>query len=159
MTLTTATPLTKRLSNNWVVEVNTGDDVTPVWTRVNGMNKVALTIDGNAVDVTDFDSAGWEGSLTTTRKWTLAVEGFDGYTGPDNAPVADPGQAALKSRGLLTGAAAQIGVRFYRPDSTNSGYSGRATCNYKSAGGGAKDVEPFSCELAGDGALAAITAE
>ena len=156
MSLTTPTIQTFELASDWVVEVDTTG--SGGWVRVNALNSVKLSIEGNMADSTVNDSGGWEGKITTTRSWTLQIDGLRGYTGPANAKVADPGQVALKTRGLLVGAAAQIPVRFYRPGDANEGFSGRATANYKSAGGGSKDLEPFSCELAGDGALTAITA-
>jgi hypothetical protein len=150
--------LKKLLSNVWAVEVNTGTEGSPTWTRVNGLNKAELTVDGNSVDVTDFDSAGWEDSLTTTRKWTINLEAFRGYTGPDNAKVMDPGQEHLRARGLMVGSAAYTGLRFYRTDLPGAnGYSGTATVNFKSLGGDVKGVEPVSVELAGSGALTPIT--
>ncbi|WP_460407400.1 phage tail tube protein, partial [Actinophytocola sediminis] len=84
------------------------------------------------------------------------LAGWDGYTGPDNAQVADPGQAALKTKGLLTGAEAYAGMQFYRSD-TLDGYTGRCTVNYGGAGGGVKDAEPMNCNLTGSGELTALT--
>ncbi|HEU5475714.1 MAG TPA: hypothetical protein VFV67_34165 [Actinophytocola sp.] len=151
------TPIKKRLSRKWVLEVNTGPDlITPTWTQVKGLNKLELAIDPNEVDVSDFDSDGWDDKLTTFRSWNLGAEGFDGYTGPDNAQVDDPGQAHLKTKGLLTGPEAYVDIRIRRTDN-NKGYSGRATSNYKGAGGEVKGAEPFNCPLSGSGPLTAFT--
>lgn len=148
--------LKKRLSRLWVFEVDTGPEGAPSWTRVNGLTSATLAVDPTEVDVSDFDSEGWSDNLTTFRSFSLALQGFDGYTGPDNAPVDDPGQAALKAKGLLTGPEAYANMRFYRSD-TLKGYTGRTTANWTGAGGEVKGAEPFNCNLTGSGALTAIT--
>ena len=149
--MTTPTVLKKKLSRLWVFEVNTGTTESPVWTRVNGLTSATLTISPNEVDVSDFDSEGWQDNLTTFRSWALALAGWDGYTGADNAPVDDPGQVALKAKGLLTGAAAYAEIQFYRSD-TEKGYTGRVTVNYGGAGGEVKAAEAISFNLTGSGA-------
>ncbi|MEA5367712.1 hypothetical protein VA596_49835 [Amycolatopsis sp., V23-08] len=146
----------KRLSRLWTCEVNTGTDVSPTWVKVKGLTKLGLTIDANEVDTTDFDSEGWEDNDTTFRKWALSIEGFDGFTGPVNAQVDDPGQAWLKAKGLLTGPDAKVSVRIYRTDNSK-GYSGLATSNWKGAGGEVKNMEPFNCDLTGSGLLSPFT--
>ena len=153
---TSPTVLKKKLSRLWVLEVNTGTEDVPAYTRVNGLTSLTLTITPNEVDVTDNDSDGWTDMLVTCRAWSLAVAGWDGYTGPDNAPVDDPGQAALKTKGLLTGNEAYTGVRFYRSD-TGAGYTGRTNANYSGAGGDTKAAEPFNCSLTGSGAPTPVT--
>ena len=150
------TVLKKRLSRKWAFEVDTGAEGAPTYTRVNGLTSATLSIDPNEVDVSDFDSDGWQDNLTTFRSFALALQGWDGYTGADNAPVDDPGQAALKAKGLLTGSEAYANVRFYRTD-TLKGYSGRVTVNYSGAGGEVKGAEPLNVNCTGSGALTAIT--
>ncbi|AUI56777.1 phage tail tube protein [Amycolatopsis sp. BJA-103] len=142
----------KRLSRKWTIEVNTGTNEAQVWSKVKGLTKLELGIDANSVDTTDFDSEGWEDNDTTFRKWSLGIEGFDGFTGPVNAQVDDPGQAFLKMKGLLTGPEAKVEVRVYRLDN-NKGYSGLATSNWAGAGGEVKNMEPFKCDLTGSGLL------
>ncbi|WP_018682172.1 phage tail tube protein [Actinokineospora enzanensis] len=149
--------LKKRLSRKWSVWVDTGLEGSPNYVRLNGLSNLKLTVDGNEVDVTDFDSDGFEDSLTTMRKWSLAASGFDGYTGPDGAQVDDPAQAYLKTKGLLSGPDAYVSLRLYRTD-TGKGFSGRAVANWTGAGGEAKGVEPFECNFTGSGALSPYTA-
>lgn len=146
----------KRLSRKWKIEVNTGTDITPVWAPIKGLTKLELAIDANEVDTTDFDSDGWEDSDTTFRKWSVNVEGFDGFTGPVDAQVDDPGQAFVKAKGLLTGPDAKVTARLYRTD-TGKGYSGLATANWSGAGGEVKGMEPFKSTLKGSGLLSPIT--
>lgn len=154
--MTSPTPLKKKLSRLWVFEVDTGPEGAPSWTRVNGLTSATLTISPTEVDVSDFDSEGWQDNLTTFRSWALALAGWDGYTGPDNAPVDDPGQTFLKAAGLLTGAAAYANIQFYRSD-TGKGYTGRVTVNYGGAGGEVKAAEAMSFNLTGSGACTALT--
>jgi hypothetical protein len=151
-----ADPLKKKLSRLWRLEVDTGPDGSPTWTMVKGLNNLSLTIDQTEVDTTDLDADGWEDSLTTMRKSGITAAGFDGYSGPDNAPVDDPGQAFLKAKGLLTGAEAYVQTRLYRTD-TLEGYIGRFTANYGGAGGEVKGAEPFSCAFTGAGPLLTVT--
>jgi hypothetical protein len=150
------TPLKKRISRYNRLEVNTGSPETPNWVLVRGLNKIGLKIDANEVDVSDFDSEGWDDSLTTHRKWSVDVAGFDGYTGPDNAQIDDPGQAFLKTKGLLTGPDAYVDIRMYRTD-TNKGRTGRVVANWNGTDEDVKGVTPFTCPLSGSGPLTAFT--
>ncbi|WP_460407418.1 phage tail tube protein, partial [Actinophytocola sediminis] len=83
--MTSPTVLKKKLSNKWVFEINTGTEDSPVWTRVNGLTSATLAVSPNEVEVSDFDSNGWQDNITTFRSWSIALAGWDGYTGPDNA--------------------------------------------------------------------------
>ncbi|MBP2331222.1 hypothetical protein JOF56_011607 [Kibdelosporangium banguiense] len=149
-------PIKKRLTRFNRIQVNTGTEEAPNWVLVRGLSTIELSIEPNEVDTSDFDSEGWDGSVTTHRKWSLSLQGQDGYTGPDNAQIDDPGQAHLKTKGLLTGPEAYTFVRFYRIDN-NQGYTGRVTSNYSGTGGEVKSVSPFTCPLTGDGQLSAYT--
>jgi len=153
-----ADPIKKKLSRLWRLQVNTATEESPTWTMVKGLSSLGLSIDATEVDVTDTDSDGWEDSLTTMRKAAIAASGWDGYTGPDNAPVDDPGQAFLKAKGLLTGGEAYVLVRLYRTD-TGAGYTGRYTANYTGAGGDVKAAEPFVCNFTGAGPLTPVIVE
>ncbi|MDQ3579720.1 MAG: hypothetical protein M3443_19425 [Actinomycetota bacterium] len=136
--------------------MNSGSDEEPNWIRLNGLNNLGAQFDATEVDTTDFDSEGWEDSLTTMRKAAITAAGFDGYTGADNAPVDDPAQAFLKTKGLATGPDAYVPVRLYRSD-TLKGYTGRFSANYTNAGGEVKGAEPFNCNFTGAGELSAYT--
>ncbi len=150
------TAIKKRISRFNRLLVNVGSEDVPNYVLAKGLTKIELPISATEVDVSDFDGAGWDDSLTTHRGWSVNVEGFDGYTGPDSAQIDDPGQAHLKAKGLLTGPEAYTQVRFYRAD-TLKGYEGRVTVNYDGPGGGVKDAEPFKCTLKGSGQLSAYT--
>lgn len=149
-------PLLKRAVRFKTLEINTGDTTTPVWTTVRGLTTVQLTIEPNEVDVSDFDSEGWADSLTTFRNWTVNVEGWEGYTDDSGSPVEDPGQEAVRTRGLSTGSAAYAQIRLYRTDNTK-GYEGRVSVNFSGTGGEVKGVEPFNCTMTGSGLLSPVT--
>ncbi|MDQ0377964.1 phage tail tube protein [Amycolatopsis thermophila] len=155
-TPTQPAPLKKRAVRFQRLEINTGTEDTPVWTPVRGLTTVELQVSPEEVDVSDFDSEGWADSLTTFRSWNVNIEGWEGYTGPDDEPIEDPGQDALKAKGLSTGSDAYVDVRMYRTDN-NKGYQGRATANWSGTGGGVKGVTPFNCPLTGSGALTPYT--
>lgn len=44
-------------------------------TKVAGIENWKLSVKGNLVDITSFDSAGWEEYLATTKGWELSFEG------------------------------------------------------------------------------------
>lgn len=154
--MTAPAPLKKRLVRFNRLEVNTGTDTTPVWTKVRGLSKIELSIDATEVDVSDFDSGGWDDSLTTHRAWSVMAEGFAGYTGADTTPVEDPGQAALRAKGLVSGPGSYADVRMYR-SIDGAGYTGRVIVNWSGVGGEVKGVEPFNCPLKGSGLLSPVT--
>lgn len=145
-------PLKKRAVRFKTLEIQTGTDTTPEWIKVRGLTTVQLTIEPNEVDTSDFDSEGWADSLTTFRNWSISVEGWEGYTDDAGSVVEDPGQAAVKAKGLTTGAESYANVRLYRTDN-GQGYEGRVSVNYNGTGGEVKGVEPFNCALTGSGVL------
>lgn len=149
-------PVQKRAEIKRRLEVNTGTDAAPVWTPVKALNQKQLTIDGNVVDVSDYDSEGWDDKLKTFLSWGINISGFEGFTGDAATPVEDPGQEAIRSRGLVTGSDAYATVRLYRTDS-KKGFEGRVSVNWSGLGGGVKDASPFNATLEGSGKLTAIT--
>lgn len=155
-TPTPPAPLKKRAVRFNRLEINTGTEELPEWTPVRGLTSIPLELSPEEVDVSDFDSEGWSDSLTTFRSWTLNVTGWEGFTGPEDQPVEDPGQEALRTAGLLTGSEAYVQVRMYRTDN-NLGYEGRGTANWSGKGGEVKGVEPFNCSITGSGALTPFT--
>lgn len=140
----------KRSARFNVVAVNIGSEDVPNFVVVKALDTAKFTVSETEVDVSDFDSEGWDDSLTTHRGWTVEAEGTSGYTGPESAQVDDPGQAHLVAKGLLSGPEAYTQVRFYRSD-TLKGYVGRVTVNWGGMGDGVKAREPFKCSMKGSG--------
>ncbi len=150
------TPVKKRIARFNRLRVNIGTEDVPNFVLVKGLSKCEMPLSQTEVDTSDFDSGGWDSTTTTHRGWVVNAEGFDGFTGPSDAQVDDPGQAHLKAKGQLTGPDAYTQVQFYRDD-TNKGFTGRVTVNWGGAGGEVKGMEPFKAELKGDGQLSPFT--
>ena len=58
------------------VEVNTGTEASPVWTKVGGQRGATLTLNVDTAEITDKDSQGWREYLPTLKSWTLEFENF-----------------------------------------------------------------------------------
>lgn len=150
-------PIKKRIARFNRLEVDTGGEAGPEnFIVVKGLSKIEMPITQTEVDVSDFDSEGWDDSLTTHRGWSINIEGFDGFTGPTSAQVDDPGQAYLKALGLETGPEAYANVRVFRTDN-DKGYEGRVSVNWGGIGADLKAAEPFKCTLKGSGVLTPYT--
>jgi len=68
------------------VEVNTGTEAMPVWTKVGGQKEATTTFSLAEIDVTDKDSAGFEENLAGNR--VVEIE-FDAFLIEDNAGFAE----------------------------------------------------------------------
>lgn len=145
----------KLLSRMWRIDIDTGSG-TPVWTQVKGLSKVMFNVEGEHIDTTDMDSNGWGDEMLAANKFSLEIDGRSVYTGTMPTVVEDPGQAALKAKGLTLGDANYANVRWYRTD-TKQGYSGQVSPTWKGAGGAFNEADPFTCVLKGSGAPTAIT--
>lgn len=58
------------------VEVNTGTEQSPVWTKVGGQGDATLTRSAATIDITDKDSQGWEEALLGNRSAELEFDAF-----------------------------------------------------------------------------------
>lgn len=147
----------KELSRHWELSVNTGTEATPVWTPVKALNSIALGVDPNEVDVTDFEGDGWDGKIVTHRSWSIMAAGFRAYTKTGAVRTPDPGQEVCVAAGFATGEDAQVQVQIERDDN-GRGYRGFANVSNRNIGGSPKDVEPLNLEFGGDGVLTPYTA-
>lgn len=60
-----------------LVYVNTGDEVTPVWTPIGGQRNATLTLETEDLDVTTKDSSGaMRERLATFISWSVACDGL-----------------------------------------------------------------------------------
>ncbi len=134
----------------WRVDVNTGTSGAPVWTQVKGIRTPNLQIEHTTQDTTTLDSDGWGSDGSTLLKWKLSIEGLEGYT---STYVRDPGQVAVKAKGILIGDESEMDIRFYRlnPD---EGFSGTAQVKWNGTGGPITEYTRFQVEMVGQGALA-----
>ena len=58
------------------VEVNTGTNQTPVWTKIGGATDASIDMSGEGIDVTDKDSNGWAESLIGIKSAEISSEHF-----------------------------------------------------------------------------------
>lgn len=75
---------------DYVLEVNTGTDATPVWTKVAGQRGGKLTRGAEDLDISSKDANGWEDSDYGLLSWGiesdgLLTEGDAGYIALENA--------------------------------------------------------------------------
>ena len=68
------------------VEINTGTEQSPVWTKVGGQKGASMSPSLSALDTTDKDSDGWEESIPGNR--SFGVE-FDSFLIEDDAGYAE----------------------------------------------------------------------
>lgn len=58
------------------VKINTGTEISPVWTKLGGQKDCTLDRGAATRDVTDKDSAGWEENLPGRRNWSISFDVF-----------------------------------------------------------------------------------
>jgi TP901-1 family phage major tail protein len=58
-------------AGSFLVKVNTGTDVSPVWTAVGSQRDAKLSRSMATIDVTSKDSNNWEESLPDVRSWSI----------------------------------------------------------------------------------------
>lgn len=108
--------LSKVLARHFRLEMNTGDDVTPVWVPIKGLTQISPAITKNDADTTDFDADGWLTHLVASRGGSLQLTGQrveDGETG-----ARDAGQEAIEEAAWAMGHESIKPFRFVRPDAT-----------------------------------------
>lgn len=71
------------------LNINTGTEASPTWTKLGGQTGAAFDRGGATRDVTDKDSGGWEENLPGRRNWSIS---FDAFLIED-----DPGFEALEA--------------------------------------------------------------
>jgi len=74
--------MTKVKGTDVYLKVNTGTEVSPVWTKVGGQKDATFDRGLGTMDVTDKDSAGDEEHLPSNRTWGIS---FDAFLIEDNA--------------------------------------------------------------------------
>jgi hypothetical protein len=151
-----AVALRSLLAKDWVLEINTGTLTVPAWTPVKGLTSLEFSLDAETEDDSDFDSDGWGSEVVTQRTWTLEIEGRRKRDAASASFVPDPGQEALRQAGLVVGLTANVHVRWYRRDGAPDAFEGTCAVQYGGGGGEVTDLEPFECELNGQGKPIAI---
>ncbi len=61
---------------DFVIQVNTGDEITPVWTTIAGQRGATLNRSVDVIDVTSKSSDNWEENLPGIRHWSIDFDGL-----------------------------------------------------------------------------------
>jgi hypothetical protein len=93
--------ITKVLAREWVVSINTGTYVAPVWKEIKGLNTLTFSSGKNDADTTDFNSEGYEEHIVASRNAELSIEGL--YMEDPSDGTRDPGQEAVEALAELMG--------------------------------------------------------
>ena len=123
------------------LKVNTGTEVSPVWTKVGGQTGADFPRGLATMDVTDKDSGGDEEHLPANRNWSVSFDAFlieddAGFLEIENAFNANP-PTQLQFQIITPGFA----------------YMGKATVESLSIAGAKGDAAVASFTLKGSGAL------
>lgn len=141
------------LNRMWRVEVNTGDDTTPVWTPVRGRTEFQPAQEPTLQDDSDFDGDGWKSQTVTAQAWSLAFKVARKVDETDNTTY-DAGQEALRLASNEMGVANDVHVRWYEldPDGPRvEAYEGHAAVSWSPDGGAMDALNLVSVTLTGKG--------
>jgi len=58
------------------IEVNTGTEGAPVWTKIGYQKDCTIDRGAASMDVTNKDSGGWEESLVGYKNWAISFDAF-----------------------------------------------------------------------------------
>ncbi len=110
--------ITKVLSRDFDIHINTGTVAVPVWTKIGGLanDGIAITPSVGDADFSDADDGGWEKSLPVSRGWTVALKG-DRMESPSDG-TRDAGQAAVEAIMGEMGVDALAGFKISSPANT-----------------------------------------
>ena len=130
---------------DFIIQVNTGTEQTPVWTTVAAQRGAKLNRSSDTVDTTTKDSDSWKENEYTFREWSidadgLIVENDEGYKALDDAFF----QLKKLQVQMVTAAGNK-----YKGLSLLTDFSNDAPYN---------DSATYSVKLLGTGALVPITA-
>ena|SRR5690606_16335037 len=146
--------VTKILARGWTFSINTGDDVTPVWTPVKGITSFTPTQQKNDADTTDFDDQGAMAHIVASRGLQFACEGFhleDPATGER-----DPGQEAVEALADAIDADSLGSFQLESPGGNIWQFLASAQVN--APGGGVDDAAQWNVTLTSSGTITKIPA-
>jgi hypothetical protein len=115
-----APAITKVLSRDFKIYINTGTVAVPVWTQVKGLAKdggISLSPSVGDADFGDADDGGWKKTLPIERGWDVALKG-DRLEDPV-AGTRDTGQAAVEAVMGEIGVGALAGFKLASPATTS----------------------------------------
>jgi len=135
--------LVKVLARDWVTEINTGTEETPVWTPIGGVETLTFSQDKEDADDTDFNSQGWAEHMVVQRSNSLTLEGK--YMEDPQTGERDPGQEAVEQAGEAIGYDSLKQFRLTSPGGTVRTF--KASVLIGDIGGGLNDKTSWGAEL------------
>lgn len=148
------------LNRKWYLDVNTGSDVTPVWTGVFGISDFQPSVNTTMQTDSDYDSEGYMSSTATAIAWALNITLQRKSTTADAAEY-DPGQEALRLVADELGLDNRVHVRWYEMNGADGpqveAYEGHASVSWSPNGGGMDALSTVAVVLQGQGKRTAIT--
>lgn len=145
-------PIVKVLARDWVAEINTGTEASPVWTKINGIDTLTFGGDKEDADDTDFNSQGWNEHMVVERSKSLTLEGK--YLEDPDTGDRDPGQEAVEDLGEKIGYDSLGQFRLTSPGGKIRIF--KASVNIGDIGGGHNDKTSWSAELTISGPITKI---
>lgn len=142
---------TATVVRKWRLEVNTGTDAAPIWTKVYGIQNFQPVLDTTLQDDSDYDSQGYKSSLSTALAWSCVATLVRKTLASDPTSY-DPGQEAIRLTGENIGTGNSIGVRFCEMGSARvEAYQGKAAVSWAPAGGAMDALDTVQVTLTGQG--------
>lgn len=124
-------------------DVNTGTEMSPVWTPIGGLNSWKPSPSKNDADTTKFSDGGWQAHLPASRSMEHTLSGLkqvDLSTG-----ARDAGQSAVET---LSGAMGVAGIGQFRHSMTGGTINiFKASVNATVGGGGNDDPSAWEATL------------
>jgi TP901-1 family phage major tail protein len=121
-----------------VIEVNTGDDVTPVWTVVGGQRNATFSEETETVDLTTMDSDGYQEFGYGLGSWTIECDGLyipsaQGYSALKDA---QRNKTNVQVRIQEDGQPTEVGEALVTSRELEGAYDGESTYNVSLQGTG-----------------------
>lgn len=136
-------PKVKVLARNWLIEINEGTDIAPLWVRVGGVTSFTLSNDKEDTDTTDFDSGGYGDHIVSSRSFEISFEGFFLEDPEDGSR--DPGQQAVENLADKIGYASIGQFRMTSPSGIAKVY--RGSVGIGDVGGGVTDATSWGATV------------
>jgi len=128
---------------DFVINVNTGTDLSPDWTKIGGRKDLMPNIATTKVDLSDCDSGGWADERIVGHSGSFTVTA-NRLEDPDDGSR-DPGQAAVEAVMFETGTAAILGFQIITPGGEEWTFKASVEC--QPFGGGSADGAGWSATL------------
>lgn len=125
---------------DFVINVNTGTDAAPVWTKVGGQRGASLSRSSDTFDATNKDSLGWKEFEAGFKEWSIEADGL--------VLTTDIGYVALETA-YTSGAKVKVQII----DANGADYTGSAIVTDLPIDMPYDDLVTYSCTLQGTGAL------